>query len=50
MPVFRAYHEPNCPEATEYDNQLWAADVLAHPDRAAIEASGISADELRRMR
>jgi hypothetical protein len=26
VPTDRAYHEPTCPDATDYDRYLWAQD------------------------
>lgn len=50
VPVFRAYHEPECPDATNYDKQMWAQAVLNDPARASVEASGMATADLNVMR
>lgn len=50
VPTVRAYHEPDCPDATAYDKHLWAKDVFSDPRRAAVEMSGMSRAELDRLR
>lgn len=50
VPLYRAYHEPDCPDATAYDKQRWAQDVLADPVRASIEMSGMSDADLRLLK
>ena len=50
VPVYREYHEPECPLATSYDRLRWAQAMLADPRRAAVEMSGMSREEIAELR
>lgn len=50
VPLVKAYHDPECPVATDYDHRLWWEDMQRNPALASIEMSGMSRADLDEIR